>query len=239
MNTNKAQHGRFKDAPWYMGTQVSGNRAVMLGGAGGIGSWTALLLARAGFFPLIYDFDKLEEHNLGGQIFSKQSVGKPKVVALVDLIKDLCDEEVIGLEQKIDEGSYTHIHCIAAFDNMVARRDMFTTWKKQYGSNPQAIFIDGRLNAEQMQIFCIKGGSTSEIIGHQDLYEKDHLFNDSEVEDAPCTMKQTSHAAAMIAAYIVGFFTNHIANIVDGDDGRTIPFKMEYFIPLNLFEVEE
>ena len=44
----------------------------------------------------------------------------------------------------------------------------------------------------------------------------DYLNNDSEVEDGPCTAKQTSHYAASIAADIVKGYTNWIA-ILEGD----------------------
>ncbi len=39
------QHNRFKDAPWYAKEDVN----VLIGGAGGIGSWLTLFLSRANF----------------------------------------------------------------------------------------------------------------------------------------------------------------------------------------------
>ena len=83
---------------------------------------------------------------------------------------------------------------------------------------------------EQLQIFCVTPDRIEE-------YERDHLFDDSEVEDAPCTMKQTSHSAAMIASHMVGLFTNHITNIYEREIIRDIPFYYEYFIPITLTEV--
>lgn len=55
---------RFKDAPWFPKEET----AIIVGGAGGIGSWLSLLLSRAGFYPIVYDYDRLEEHNLGKSI---------------------------------------------------------------------------------------------------------------------------------------------------------------------------
>ena len=115
----------------------------------------------------------------------------------------------------------------SAFDNMDARRAMFKVWKRSWNSMNRPIFIDGRLNAEQFQIFCV----TPE---NADVYERIHLFNDSEVEDAPCSAQQTTHTAAMIAGHMVGFFTNHITNINLRDEVREIPFMYEYFTPMNL-----
>ena len=70
-----------------------------------------------------------------------------------------------------------------------------------------------RLTMEQLQIFCVTPDKIEE-------YEK-HLFDDSEVEDAPCTMKQTSHSAAMIASHMVGLFSNHMTNNAVKDKDRT------------------
>ena len=225
-------HNRFKDAPWYPKEILH----AFVGGAGGIGSWTAMLLARAGFNPIVYDFDLLEEHNLGGQLFPKRFISKPKTEALTLVIKDFCDVDIVGMNEKIDEDTPTHLYCISAFDNMVARRIFFNSWLTTYGHDPKALYIDGRLNAEQMQIFCIKGGAANVDAQHKYLTEE--LFDDKDVADAPCTFKQTSHAAAMIAAHIVGFFTNHITNVVENDTTRTVPYKWEYFIPMDLLDVQ-
>ena len=45
---------------------------------------------------------------------------------------------------------------------------------------------------------------------------KKTLFEDSEVPDLPCTMKQTSHIAAMIATHITSLFLNYITNKKSG-----------------------
>ena len=125
----------------------------------------------------------------------------------------------------------SHHYVFSAFDNMKARKDMFEAWKayleewKSDGGSDTPVFIDGRLTMEQLQIFCVTPDKISE-------YEA-HLFDDSEVPDAPCTLKQTSHSAAMIASHMVAFFTNHIANNNIGETDRALPFMWEYFIPIN------
>lgn len=224
------QHNRFKDAPWY----PKNDTYILVGGAGGIGSWLCLLLSRAGFKPIVYDFDTIEEHNIGGQLFPKKLIGSTKVDALAEVVKDFADEVLLTMNEKIDGGSPSNIYAISAFDNMLARRAMFESWFKEFGNDPNAIFIDGRLTAEQMQIFCVRGMEEAQI----NDYLNTQLFNDSEVEDAPCTMKQTSHAAAMIAAHMTGFFTNHHTNVVEKEVTRTVPYFWEYFIPMDLLDVK-
>ena len=230
---------RFKDAPWFPKEETN----VIVGGAGGIGSWLTLLLSRAGFYPVVYDFDVLEGHNLAGQLYTQKDaeIGALKVDALKGLCKHFADTDITVMAEKYTKDSMSHSYVFSAFDNMQARKDMFAAWKEYVKewedfrniaaesvlntALEEPIFIDGRLTAEQMQIFCVTPDKIEE-------YEK-HLFDDTEVQDAPCTMKQTSHSAAMIASHMVGFFTNHMTNNAVKDKDRTVPFFWEYFIPIN------
>lgn len=223
MDNNKSS--RFKDAPWFPKEE----EYVVIGGAGGIGSWLSLLITRAGWVPVVYDFDTIEEHNMGGQLFGKSHINKTKVDALKEVISDFTDVLIMPLNEKVTVDTPSHNFMFSAFDNMKARKDMFESWKKGLSDEEYkktAIFIDGRLTMEQLQIFCV----TPE---NMETYEKEHLFNDTEVEDAPCTLKQTSHSAAMIGSHMVGFFTNHITNLRAEDKVRQVPFMWEYFIPVN------
>ena len=215
---------RFKDAPWF---DKDGEVEVIIGGAGGIGSWLSFLVARAGFGITMYDFDTVELHNMGGQLFSKEHVLLPKVEAMRRIITEFSDVDIYAREEKYTTDSMSHEYMFSAFDNMQARKDMFELWWRDHHDNPNAIFIDGRLLMEQIQVFCV-------TIDNADEYHKEHLFDDSEVPDENCTMKQTSHSAAMIASIMTGFFTNHMVNVKEGKRVRDTPFIHEYFIPINL-----
>lgn len=219
------KYDRFKAAPWF----VSGSRpSVLVGGAGGIGSWLTMLLNRAGFETYVYDFDLLEEINMAGQLFMHQSIGKPKVEALADVVHLLCKDRIIANCEKVDENTMTSDIVFSAFDNIKARRDMFTAWAMNFKGNPKAIFIDGRLTAEQLTIFSVKGDDENAI----NEYINDHLPDDSTIPELDCTFKQTSHGAAMIAAHMVEMFTNWYAGVLDKDKDRYTPFFWEYIIPI-------
>ena len=215
---------RFQGLDWYSQDNAP---VVVVGGAGGIGSWLSFFLARANFNVILSDFDTVEEHNIGGQFFKRNQIGRYKSEAVGNNVSEFSTNTINTYTVKITENTATHEFMFSAFDNMDARRAMFKVWKRSWNSINRPIFIDGRLNAEQFQIFCVTPENADE-------YERIHLFNDSEVEDAPCSAQQTTHTAAMIAGHMVGFFTNHITNINLRDEVREIPFMYEYFTPMNL-----
>jgi len=221
---------RFKDAPWF--SKDGGKHKAVIGGAGGIGSWLALFLARAGFEIVVYDPDHVELHNLGGQLYTINDVTRHKTTALRYMIRNFANVDITEYAVKLTQSTATCPFCFSAFDNMTARRDMFEVWKRSYqfireDTGIEPIFIDGRLLMEQLQIFCVTKNTIEQ-------YDQEYLFEDSEVEDAPCTMRQTSHIAAVIGGLMTGFFTNHISNMIAKQKIRNVPFFYEYFLPMNL-----
>lgn len=219
---------RFKDCPWF---REEDPERVVIGGCGGIGSFLSFFLHRAGFNIVILDDDRIEEFNLGGQLYKYSDVGKNKVESLAQICKDYGGNEVNAIAIKIDEDTcIKHPFMFAAFDNMDARKHFFNHWKEIVQDSPiKPILIDGRLEAEYMQILCV----TPETM---DVYEDKYLFDDDRVEDLACSMKQTTHAAAMIASYMTAFFTNHLTNIYEREVIREIPFFKEVLLPMNFSE---
>lgn len=215
---------RFQGLDWY---SADNPETVVIGGAGGIGSFLAFFLARANFKVILIDFDTIEEHNLGGQFFRKSQTGSNKVTGVASNISLFSSNDICAQVLHVTESTPTHDFMFSAFDNMSARKILFNVWKKSWNSINRPLFIDGRLNAEHFQIFCV----TPETA---DKYEKEYLFEDSEVEDAPCSAQQTTHTAAMIAGHMTGFFTNHVTNIHLRNNVKEIPFQYEYLTPMNL-----
>jgi molybdopterin/thiamine biosynthesis adenylyltransferase len=228
--TDTTQQSRFKDAPWF----PKNNELCLVGGAGGIGSWLVYFLTKIGFKVNLYDFDTVEDHNLGGQLFQQSDIGFSKVAAMQKIVTNFCGGKISIYEERVSLITPNHYYSFSAFDNMLARKTLFTIWKDSWNTVPVGvtpIFIDGRLEIEQLQIFCV----TPE---NADKYEREHLFDDSVVQEAPCTMKQTSHTAAMIGSLMSAFFTNHIANIYAGEVIREVPFYYEFVVPMNFTQSE-
>jgi hypothetical protein len=234
----RAQYGRVKGASWF---PLLHKKDIMVLGQGGIGSWVSLLLGRVGCRLHVYDMDVYEEHNMTGQVVGKSSVGKAKTEAIKDTLAEFSPDCEVFINGKYVDETETNDVVICGFDNMMARKIAFRNWRDYLSMLPeekrkQCFFQDGRLLAEQLQIFNIPGDKTDWM----DLYEANWLFDDAEVEEADCTFKQTSHCAAMIAGHMVGFLTNWASNalatpedILDGHVTRMVPFLYEYVIPIN------
>ena len=69
-------------------------------GAGSIGSVMATQLAKTGFEDItLYDFDKVDEDNIGSQEYKLEHIGLPKTTAIQKLLKD-----DYGFEVAVEEG---------------------------------------------------------------------------------------------------------------------------------------
>lgn len=173
---------------------------------------------------------------MSGQFLVKSAIGQNKAVALKLLLQQTCEDIEIQTYGKYEEDSECHHIVFACFDNMSARSIAFFKWfdylkglSKDSQERKEAVFLDGRLLCEQMQVIVVR-------FNNEDInkYNREYLFDDKEVEDLECTFKQTSHCAAMIASLMVNQFINHMAQ-VNNIPARKVSFYSEYLSPLNMF----
>lgn len=219
---------RFSSAIW---AQKINEVLVTLAGLGGIGSYVGFLLSRVKPSRIImYDPDVVEFGNMSGQLYGKEDVGKYKVSSLLSFIKNYSDYyNCYCHNSRFTEDSGTSKVMICGFDNMESRKVFYNSWRDYLGTLPvtersNALFIDGRLAAEEFQVFCIKGDDEY----HMKEYEDKWLFSDQESEETICSYKQTSHCATMIASVIVNLFINFIANKCEPLIERDVPFMTYY-----------
>ena len=79
---------RFRDATWFQKVEEF-TIPIVIGGSGGIGSWLTLFLSRNMTETnslILYDFDRVEEVNIAGQLFRIKDVGKLKADAMRDIV---------------------------------------------------------------------------------------------------------------------------------------------------------
>lgn len=229
---------RFSGAEWFKLIQT---KNICLAGLGGIGSHTAFMLSRVHPASMtFYDDDIVEPANMSGQLFGRNDFNKNKGVAIAEMIAEYSDyTNVLVTGQKYTERSRPSDIMICGFDNMVARKTYYLSWKSYVLSLPEekrkeCLFIDGRLLMEEFQVLCIQG--TDEY--SMQRYEERFLFSDEEAEEPMCSMKQTSFCASMIGTVITNLFVNFVANQLNPIVPRDLPFYTSYNSTIMFFKTE-
>ncbi len=103
------------------------NARIHIVGCGSVGSTVAENLARCGITKMtLWDFDKVEPHNIANQMFRQQDVGKFKVDALKDILMDINPEIADFVELKPDgwRGKLMSGYIILAVDSIELRRQI-------------------------------------------------------------------------------------------------------------------
>lgn len=189
ISTNVA---RFSGADW---AELIRAFRISILGCGGIGSWTALSIAR--FRPLsmdIHDMDTVERVNMAGQLFGASHVGLYKPIAVANTLSLFADYYPNTYEQAVDAATVLAPITICGFDNMEARKVAFEKWVSMYGGNQNALFMDGRMSADTIQIYAITGDDAAAI----EKYRAEALFSDSTADTTVCSLKQTTYVAMMM-----------------------------------------
>ena len=219
---------RFSSAIWYENIQ---KKTIILAGVGGIGSYVGFLLARLKPSSMfIFDDDIVETANMSGQLYGLSDLGKPKVSALAEMIRNYADYgSAFAINERFTRDSESTDIMICGFDNMEARKIFFDTWLSRVNDKPEGerkncLFLDGRLAAEEFQVLCIKGDDEYNI----NRYSNEFLFSDEEADATVCSYKQTTFCANMSASYIVNLFVNFCANQCNPLIERDLPFLTTY-----------
>lgn len=182
------------------------NQKINIIGAGAIGSFTALSLAKMGFTDItVFDDDKIDIENMNCQFFRHSDIGKPKVVALEELIKDFTNVDIEIVNDRWSGAKLDGI-IISAVDSMSVRKQVFDThFNNAFNTK---LVIDPRMGAETAIIasyspLAIKEGET---------YSK-ALYSDSEAIQERCTAKSTMYCAlglsAMVCSVVKAFVTGN------------------------------
>lgn len=173
-------------------------------GAGAIGSFTVLSLAKMGFFNLtVWDFDEVSPENMNCQWYRISDIGKPKVLALKEIIKEFTDTDISAIPSKWEDESLDGI-VISAVDSMRVRKSIWSHVKDRWQVK---WFVDPRMAAEYALNYVIDPSDHKD----QKTYEKT-LYSDAEAVQEPCTAKATMYTAAMIAGYVA----KQVKDIVTG-----------------------
>jgi len=172
-------------------------------GAGGIGSFTVLALAKMGCTNLwVYDFDTVENHNLPNQLYREADIGRPKVEALRDMVREFTGCEVKAFNERTDGKGLSGI-VVFAVDSMDERMKLWEGIKY----NPRVpLLIDGRMGAEVMRVLSVVPTDPDDVRRFEaELYPSTEAFS------APCTARSIIYTAFSVSALIAGQIKKYAA----------------------------
>ena len=169
------------------------NVPVTIIGAGAIGSFTALSLAKMGMTNLtVWDKDNIEMENMNSQFYRQKDLGRPKVNALQGLILEFTGQAInaipnfFGVSDVPSEGIV-----ITAVDSMEARQMLWDRHKEHVRTH---FFIDPRMSAEHALLYAMDPNSSKDI----ESYEKT-LYSDEKALHERCTAKATMYTALLLS----------------------------------------
>ncbi len=170
---------------------------ITLIGCGGIGSFTALALAKMGCFHLtVYDDDLVEGQNIPNQLFRLGDVGQLKVERLADIIKSFTGTGIDVRPERVVNQRLQGI-VVSGVDSMEARRRI---WDRSIRFKAGvAAYIDARMGAEVSRIYTVRPADPD----HVRFYERT-LYSDDEALHIPCTAQAIVYTNFGIASLVAG-----------------------------------
>ena len=194
-------------------------------GAGSVGSFTVLALVRMGCSDIVvWDGDKLEEHNISNQFCRHDKLGEPKASALRDLILELDGVEITAKDKFYAGETLSSAVVISGVDSMKARKNVI--WPNVKKNPFIERYIDCRTGDGLMRVFAIQPSNPD----HIKFYENPEiLYDDTEAVQLPCTRKGIIHTS-MVAASIIARLVQYHADPEQYKIG-----DIEYTIDFNTF----
>jgi hypothetical protein len=170
-------------------------------GCGAIGSSAAVQLCRMGADTFsLYDFDIVEEANIGVSEYNQYDIGRFKVDALKKHLEHINPNITVYTNKEKFKDYKPNGHnrdiVILGFDSMKSRLEAVTEicdkkFPKEY--RPQFI-IDGRMGAEHYQQYIIGKPTLSKY--------KKYWYTDDSGSEEPCNAKATSYCSNMSGSFI-------------------------------------
>ena len=177
-------------------------------GVGAIGRQVALQLAALGVCRLqLIDFDSVEPTNITTQGYRRQDLGRSKVDAAGDAVREIdpgivvtCLQDRCRPEHRIGQALFCCVDSIAARSAI---------WRSQ--GRLARFWCDGRMLGETLRVLTV-----TETVGQE--HYPTTLFAPSEAQAGSCTSRSTIYTASLAAALMLHQFTRWLRQVpVDPD----------------------
>jgi hypothetical protein len=188
---------------WFDPSKV--NASVTIVGCGGIGSFTALALAKLGVRAVkLVDFDTVDEHNVPNQLYTVDQIGAHKVNALRDTIYEHTGISAKDVPYSLDVGVPLSDVVVSALDSMETRADL---WKQVKNNLGVKLFLDARLGGEHIVLYSVNPSRPTDIEGYEAT-----LHSDDEGIDLPCTGRSIIDVGFAVGSLITRAVRKHYAH---------------------------
>lgn len=163
-------------------------------GAGAVGSFVALSLAKMGLRDLtVWDDDHIELHNAPNEFVRLSDVGRLKVEALADLVRAFDDVEIREVPRRFEGGPLAGI-VISAVDSMAARRVIWDSVKFDAGVR---LYIDARMGGLVSITRPVRPCDAGDVRRYETT-----LHSDEEAAPEPCSARAIMFTVLAIASTI-------------------------------------
>lgn len=182
-------------------------------GCGSVGSTIAENLARCGVTKMtLWDFDKVENHNIVNQMFNQNDVGKLKVEALKDILTDINPEIIDDIELKPDgwQGKLMSGYIFLCVDSIELRREIV---EKHMDSPYVKAVFDFRTLLESAQHYA---ANWSDYKMKKDLLNSMQFSHDEAKEETPVSACGVTLGVATTVRLICALGVNNYINFVKG-----------------------
>lgn len=187
-------------------------------GAGGIGSWASLALAKMGAISLtIIDFDKIEIHNTASQVYGADDVGRSKVDALQEIINRFTHRQVTPITFFGTAAEYSASGLpfgrvvISAVDSLEERKKIWELVRPLMGAID--LYMDCRMGGEQLRILCVSPYNADSVLKYQKKMDAPVT-----ADPTPCTSRAVSYNTFMIGGMIASLVKRYARRETIGFD---------------------
>lgn len=181
------------------------DKRVCVVGCGAVGRNVILQLVSMGVSELsIFDFDKVEIHNVSSQGFLHSDIGSNKVDAVINFCRNINPSCKITGKNDVwrpDFKDYDYVFLCA--DDMVARKNISRYY---HNIKNKPIVIDTRMSGETIRTLVTWNRQT------RSHYNKS-LFSNNQATDGNCTSSTTIYCANVAAATAIQAMVNHLKRI--------------------------
>ena len=192
-------------------------------GAGAVGSFTSFTLAKMGIGRIVvYDDDTITEHNLPNQLFRIGDVGREKVHALAEVVREFHGVEIDVRNERYTDQALSGI-VIVAVDSMDVRLKI---WERVRYNPRIDLFIDSRMGAEVGRVITIHPIDPDDMARYEST-----LHTSAEAVQARCTERSVIFTVLGIASAICGRVANHLRG-EPYDTDVALDFRQGKILPL-------